>query len=72
MKNITLSADARLIERARARARARKTTLNHLFRDWLHEIAGEAERTEQIDKLFERLESVNSGGRFSREEMNAR
>jgi hypothetical protein len=35
MKSITLSADESLIEQARMAARARKTTLNQLFRDWL-------------------------------------
>ncbi len=37
MKNITLSADGHLIEMAREEARARKTTLNALFREWLRE-----------------------------------
>jgi len=49
MKNITLSADEKLIEAARARARAEHTTLNELFRQWLeayailHGVAGQAD-----------------------------
>ncbi len=39
MKNITLSADERLIEAARERARAEHTTLNEQFRLWLAEYA---------------------------------
>ena len=39
MKNITLSADERLIEAARARALAERTTLNEQFREWLMEYA---------------------------------
>ena len=35
MKNITLSADERLIETARERARAEHSTLNDQFRLWL-------------------------------------
>ncbi len=35
MKNITLSADDRLIEAAREQARAEHTTLNDQFRIWL-------------------------------------
>lgn len=37
MKNITLSADADLIEQARERARREHTTLNAQFRLWLEE-----------------------------------
>lgn len=72
MKNITLSAEERLIERAREQARARHTTLNQLFRDWLASLAEEEERTRKIDDLFARFDRVDAGGRFSREEMNAR
>jgi hypothetical protein len=35
MKNITLSADEKLIEAARARAQAEQTSLNEQFRRWL-------------------------------------
>ena len=35
MKNIALSADARLIEAARRRAASEQTTLNDQFRRWL-------------------------------------
>jgi hypothetical protein len=72
MKNITLSADERLIERARAKARAQRTSLNHLFRDWLRGITEDEERCRRIDALLDRMESVDAGGTFTREEMNAR
>lgn len=39
MKNITLSAEAHLIEAARARAQAENTTLNEQFRCWLADYA---------------------------------
>jgi len=72
MKNITLSADEELIERAREAARSRKTTLNQLFRDWLAEIAGREERERRLCELQERLRYADSGAKFSREEMNER
>ncbi len=40
VKNITLSAEEDLIERARLRAAKQKTTLNAAFRDWLRRYAG--------------------------------
>lgn len=72
MKNITLSAEERLIERARERARANKTTLNQMFRDWLASVTAEQERTQKIDAFFARCGRVNAGGKFSREVMNER
>ena len=38
MRNITLSADEKLIEAAREKARARYTTLNEEFRRWLEDL----------------------------------
>ncbi len=72
MKNITLSADEELIEQARATARAQRTTLNQLFRNWLGELAGRREREQQLASLMLRLDYVASGGPFNREEMNER
>ena len=72
MKNITLSADENLIARAREQARARQTTLNQLFRQWLLEVAEQNERSSKIGALLDRLDKVDTGGNFSREEMNAR
>ena len=40
MKNITLSADENLIEAARRRAAAERTTLNAQFRLWLADYVG--------------------------------
>ena len=72
VKNITLSADERLIELARDEARARKTTLNNLFREWLEEIARRDDRRKQAEDLLRRMSVYDSGGSFSREEMNER
>jgi len=72
MKNITFSADERLIREAREEARRRNTTLNALFRDWLAEIAARDERKRQISTLMEEMEQYNAGGPFTRDEMNDR
>jgi len=72
VKSITLSADERLIEEARAAARAQRSTLNQLFREWLTELAGRHTRDEEVARLMQRLDYVRAGGPFSREEMNER
>ncbi len=72
MKNITLSAEESLIEQARETARARKTTLNQLFRDWLAELASRREREANLATLMKRVNYADAGGKFSRDEMNER
>lgn len=74
MKNITLSADERLIEAARERARAERTTLNERFREWLAEYAGGGRPTSKTLALFEEFAAyTDTGGqKFTREEMNER
>ncbi|HET7291796.1 MAG TPA: hypothetical protein VFM88_05180 [Vicinamibacteria bacterium] len=72
VKNVTLSAEARLLERARELARRRSTTLNQMFRDWLSELTTEPSRTDRYEQLMRRLAGARSGGRFTRDEMNAR
>jgi hypothetical protein len=72
VKNVTLSADERVLERAREVARRRATTLNSLFRAWLTELAAEPTRMGRFEDLMRRLEHAASGGRFTRDEMNAR
>ncbi len=74
MKNITLSADEKLIEAARARARAERTTLNELFRHWLENYTQRKLRADEGIKIIEELRArVRTGGRkFTRDEMNER
>ncbi len=72
MKNITLSADELLIEQARKVAQARNTSLNTLFREWLSSLVDQKEREKQLKEIHQRLHYAHSGGKFSREEMNAR
>lgn len=74
MKNITLSADDKLIEAARERARAEQTTLNEQFRRWLADYVRQEQQTESAMSLIEELRGqVRTGGRkFTRDEMNER
>jgi hypothetical protein len=71
VKNVTLSADSDLIEKARAVAKAENTTLNAAFREWLASYARkEAVRAHRA--LMERLKHIDAGGPYTRDEMNER
>jgi hypothetical protein len=70
MKNITLSADEDLIERARQKARQERTTLNSLFRSWLSRYVGSVRAHAEYKQLMERLSYARSGRTFSRDELN--
>jgi hypothetical protein len=72
MKNITLSADEDLIERARLIARSQRRTLNEAFREWLAQFAQSAGDAQGFDVLMHRLQHVDAGRRFSRDELNER
>jgi hypothetical protein len=72
MKNITLSADEDLIERARLIARQQRRTLNDAFREWLAQFTESAGDVQGFDALMMRLQNVNAGRPFSRDEMNER
>lgn len=72
MKNITLSAEEELIEEARSVARAQRSTLNQLFREWLVELTGRRNQEQRVEELMARLSYARSAGPFSREEMNER
>ena len=70
MKNITLSADEDLIERARLIAREQRRTLNEAFREWLAQFSQSAEDAQSFDALMSRMQHVNAGRHFSRDELN--
>jgi hypothetical protein len=73
MKNITLSADEKLIEAARERARAEHTTLNEQFRRWLADYARHQERMQRYDQVIADLRGkVRLGRKLTRDEMNER
>ena len=72
MKNVTLSADDDLIEQARAVARAQRKTLNAAFREWLRDFVRQAGSGQEFDSVMKRLDYVNAGRHYSRDEMNER
>jgi hypothetical protein len=74
VRNITLSADEDLIERARSVARSQHRTLNDAFREWLTQFAshdGEA-AVARFDALMKDLKYVKTGGPYTRDELNER
>ena len=74
MKNITLSADESLIEAARRRAAAERTSLDALFRRWLAEYVGRGRQADAaLAAIRELREDIATGGRtFTRDEVNER
>ena len=74
VKNITLSADEKLIEAARKKAHASNRTLNDEFRRWLERYAAGEDRAAEATIVMERIASYagTGGRRFSRDEMNER
>ncbi|MGH8503737.1 MAG: hypothetical protein ACREVE_14985 [Gammaproteobacteria bacterium] len=74
MKNITFSADEKLIEAARERARSEHTTLNVEFRRWLERYSMREDKARAYESLMQELrQRVKTGGRkFTRDEMNER
>ena len=75
MKNITLSADERLIEKARREAARRGKSLNQLIRDYLEELAGDRPASGEFDRLRELscLARGHRGGwQFDRDELHDR
>jgi hypothetical protein len=73
MKNLTLSADEALIEAARARARAERTTLNEQFRRWLADYARTDERRRRYDEVMSKVRGrLKVGRKLTRDAMNER
>jgi hypothetical protein len=71
-KNITLSADETLIERAKEKARQENTSLNKLFREWVTKYISRDNIDIEFDNLMQSLQDVRPGRKFSRDEMNER
>ncbi len=71
-KNITLSADERLIRKARKKAQREHTTLNAQFRQWLEKYIGMGMNSNDYRNLMKRLSYAEPTKRYSREELNER
>jgi len=63
MKNVTLSADEKLILRGREKARREGTTLNEAFRGWLQRYAGCQDAADEYGALMDRLDHIRAGRR---------
>jgi len=72
LKNITLSADEQLINKAREKAQREKTTLNENFRQWLKKYVISDNINFNYNELMNSLDYVNPGRKFSRDELNER
>jgi hypothetical protein len=72
MRNITLSADEDVIEKARSIAKAQRRTLNDAFREWLSQFTASDGDAQGFDALMGRLKHVDAGGPFTRDELNER
>jgi hypothetical protein len=73
--NITLSADERVIKRARKRAEAMGKSLNQLVREYLQQLAGGNDAQKDVEAL--RRLSIEGRGRsrgwrFNRDEIHER
>lgn len=71
LKNLTISADPVIVAKARAKAAAEHTTLNGALRRLLADFA-HAGRAADYDAVMAAMGSCRSGGRFSRDDANAR
>jgi hypothetical protein len=72
VRNITLSADPDLIDKARQVAKSERKTLNAAFREWLKDYTSRAGDVRAHMALMERLKHIDSGGPYTRDEMNER
>jgi hypothetical protein len=72
LKNITLSAEEVLIQKARKKAQEEHTTLNEVFRLWLKKYVYHDSILEVFDHFMEKVDYADAGGKFSRDEMNER
>jgi len=66
IKNITLSVDESLVQRARSRAALEKRTLNSAFREWLARYAGKERDANAYRNLMERMSYTRPGQEFCR------
>ncbi|MCH8011597.1 MAG: hypothetical protein IIA61_06560 [Candidatus Marinimicrobia bacterium] len=72
LKNITLSADERLIQQARDKASNERKTLNSVFRGWLNRYVGGYSSSLNYKEIMKKLSYAEPGRNFSREELSER
>jgi hypothetical protein len=72
LKNITFSADAALIEKARRQANIDNITLNDAFRAWLEQFVRPIQSADEYKSFMHEFKGKLIGSRFIREEANER
>lgn len=72
LKNITLSADEKLIRKARKKAQQEHTTLNAQFRQWLENYINMGRSNNDYQNLMENLSYAKPVKHYSRDELNER
>jgi len=72
LQNITLSAEKKLIQRARQRAEAENTTINAEFRRWLAQYVERPRTIADFAALMSGMDYVRPGKTFTRDELNER
>ena len=74
LRNITLTAEDALIDRARAIAAENHTTLNVAFREWLAAYVAGQDRAavERFRSVMAQLGGADPGRAFNRDEMSER
>jgi hypothetical protein len=73
--NITLSADAQTVEKARMAAQRMGKSLNQAVRDYLEQLAGSADRSQDWADFSQRCLDTNGqfkGWRFDRDQAHER
>ncbi len=68
IKNLTLSVEDSLVNRARARAAREKRTLNAAFREWISRYAGVDRNYDQYKHLMKRFSYAKPKQDFTRGE----
>ena len=72
-KNITFTVDARLIDEARAAARADNSSLSEQFRLWLEQYARQRRAANALSVVAQLQQRIDTSGRkFTRAELNER
>jgi len=72
LRNITLSAEEELIDKARDKARREHTTLNATFRQWLRQYVRRTANIADYHSLMDSLDYAKPGRKFSRDDLNER
>jgi hypothetical protein len=71
-KNITLSADAELIQKAREKAKQERFSLNSLFQNWQRQYIQQENAEKNYLDLMKDLSYAQAGKKFSRDDLNER